>query len=65
MIGLGLLERGEADWAERISGDTKRLIEKSGFYEYFSPLTGEGLGGDYFSWTAAIDLFWPTVTADT
>jgi hypothetical protein len=25
-------------------------------FEYFDPLTGKGLGGDNFSWTAAIFL---------
>jgi hypothetical protein len=27
-------------------------------YEYFCPLTGRGIGGDDFSWTAAIWLHW-------
>ena len=34
------------------------LVEKSGFFEYFSPLTGEGLGADQFTWTAALTLDW-------
>ena len=30
----------------------------SGFWEYFDPMTGEGLGGADFTWTAAATLFW-------
>jgi alpha,alpha-trehalase len=33
-----------------------RLPDRSGFYEYFDPMTGEGLGGPDFTWTAAIYL---------
>lgn len=33
---------------------TLGLIEKTGFREYYSPLTGEGLGASDFSWTAAL-----------
>jgi hypothetical protein len=35
---------------------TVRAIERTGLREYFDPTTGEGLGGDTFSWTAATDL---------
>jgi hypothetical protein len=30
------------------------MVNRVGFFEYFSPLTGEGLGPDDFSWTAAL-----------
>jgi neutral trehalase len=58
MVAQGLAEQGHADWAERIREDSARLIEKSGFYESFSPETGEGSGGPDFSWTAAMWLAW-------
>jgi neutral trehalase len=58
MAARGLAEQGEAQWAERIAEDSARLIEKSGFYESFSPATGEGSGGAGFSWTAAMWLAW-------
>ena len=35
---------------------TLSAIEKSGFHEYFHPETGEGLGSDNFSWSAALFL---------
>jgi len=31
---------------------------RSGFREYFDPLTGDGLGGEVFSWAAATALAW-------
>lgn len=58
MIARGLSECGEAGLAERIRSDTLRLIETAGFFEYFDPMTGEGLGGPNFTWTAAIYLAW-------
>ena len=56
MIAIGLDEHGHADLAARIRRDTRAMVRKSGFFEYFDPLTGEGLGGPDFTWTAAIDL---------
>ncbi len=44
--------------------DTLKLISNSGFYEYYNPETGEGLGAEDFTWTAALaidlneNLFW-------
>lgn len=58
MAAIGLEEQGYAHWAARIREDSARLIEKSGFYESFSPETGEGSGGPDFSWTAAMWLAW-------
>jgi hypothetical protein len=58
MIGEGLSDAGEAALAERVRGDTRRLIEGAGFHEYFDPLDGAGLGGGRFTWTAAMWLAW-------
>ncbi len=58
MIGVGLAEAGHAKWAERVRGDTRALMERTGFYEAYSPIDGAGSGGDDFSWTAAIWLAW-------
>ena len=35
---------------------TLRLVETSGFAEYYHPQTGEPLGSDDFSWSAALAL---------
>jgi hypothetical protein len=58
MIGTGLAEAGHDAAAERVRGDTRALMERTGFYEAYSPVDGAGSGGDDFSWTAAIWLAW-------
>ena len=58
MVAQGLAEAGHSEWAERIRRDSASLIEKSGFYESFSPEDGSGSGGPDFSWTAAMWLAW-------
>lgn len=57
-IGVGMSEIGDHDRAERIRSDSAKLVEQSGFYEYFNPLTGDGLGGKDFTWTASVYLDW-------
>ncbi|MEN0086999.1 MAG: trehalase family glycosidase [Pseudomonadota bacterium] len=58
IISKGLAEQGEYEMAEQIRLDLARLIEQSGFYECFNPITGEGCIGTDFSWTAALWLAW-------
>lgn len=58
MIATGFAEIGATERAERIRKDTVALIEKSGFAEYFDPISGQGAGGNSFSWTSAIWLNW-------
>ncbi|MCP4382721.1 MAG: hypothetical protein GY798_15105 [Hyphomicrobiales bacterium] len=58
MLADGLGRGGDVDLADRIRGDTRALVESSGFYESFDPITGAGCGGRDFSWTAAIWLAW-------
>jgi hypothetical protein len=58
MIAEGLAAAGCGEVARRIKGDTTDLVTEGGFREYFDPLTGDGLGGDHFSWTAAVSLYW-------
>jgi hypothetical protein len=35
---------------------TLQLVRKTGYWEYFHPHTGKGLGADRFTWTAALVL---------
>jgi glycogen debranching enzyme len=58
MIADGLCACGRADLADRLRDDSLALVRRNGFFEYFDPLTGEGLGGADFTWTAAVTLFW-------
>lgn len=58
IISKGLNEHGEHQLAEKMRVDIAALIEQSGFYECFNPITGEGCIGANFSWTAALWLAW-------
>lgn len=50
----GLRRYGFKDHAEALRESTLEMANKSGCYEYFDPLTGEGAGAANFSWTAAL-----------
>lgn len=54
MIVNGLARAGQSDVANTIEKDSLTLIEKSGFAEYYDPITGEPCGGGQFTWTAAM-----------
>ena len=54
MIANGLDRAGQQGVADRIRTDSVRLIRKSGFAEYYDPITAEPCGGGQFTWTAAM-----------
>lgn len=61
MLYHGLLRYGFNEEAAQVRKDSMRLVEQTGFYEYFDPRAEKsdderGLGGNYFSWTAALYL---------
>ena len=58
LLAWGLVRHGFPKEAARLREDFLALVERSGFREYYHPLTGEGLGGQGFSWTAALYLAW-------
>ena len=41
---------------DMVGDGTRALVERSGFFESFSPIDGQGCGGKDFSWTAAMWL---------
>jgi glycogen debranching enzyme len=51
-----LLGAGEVGFAEELRVKWLALVEKSGFYENFDPVTGEGLVDPSFAWTASVYL---------
>lgn len=53
-IYKGLLNYGYTEVARQIKKSSQQLIEKSGFREYFNPLTGEGDGAKNFTWGGLI-----------
>jgi glycogen debranching enzyme len=52
----GLRAHGRADLADDLRARTIDLVARAGPCEYFSPIDGEGLGAEDFSWTAALTL---------
>lgn len=56
LIIQGLLNYGYKDQAAALKSSTLAMIERSGFSEYFNPLTGEAAGAPNFSWTAALAI---------
>ena len=58
MIAKGLAEQGYRGLADKMRVDLRHVIELSGFYECFDPLSGAGCIGRDFSWTAALWLAW-------
>ena len=56
LLRRGMLLHGYRGEAEDLRTAMIRLIVKSGHFEYFHPVTGEGIGVAAFSWTAALSL---------
>ena len=52
----GLADYGHEDDAERVRRTIVDLCREEGFYEYFDPTSGQGLGSILFSWSAALLL---------
>ena len=66
LIAAGLREQGDAGaaaMAEKLRDDLRRLVERTGFYECFDPLSGDGCLSADFSWTAALWLAWASPSA--
>lgn len=52
----GLKRYGFHEHAAALTETSLEMVAKSGFAEYFDPNTGEPLGADNFSWTAALTV---------
>jgi len=52
----GLQRYGFKDHAAALRESTVEMVAKGGCSEYFNPLTGEAIGADNFSWTAALTI---------
>ena len=58
MIALGLSDYNFNSTSYSLSESSLKIIEKSRFSEYYSPIDAYPCGGDNFSWTAAVALYW-------
>ena len=53
LLARALAQHARHEEAATLRRTTLGLVERAGMREYFDPVTGEGLGADDFSWTAA------------
>ncbi len=58
LIADGLRRYGYHDHAEALVEGSLELVRSGKFNEYYNPLSGEPLGAQNFSWTAAIAIDW-------
>jgi len=56
LLWRGFTTHGRPDLAAALRASMLEVIERSGCYEYFHPVSGEGIGTAQFSWTAALAL---------
>ena len=52
----GLQRYGFTEEAQQLTETTLHMVDQGGMREYFNPLTGNGLGAENFSWTAALTI---------
>jgi glycogen debranching enzyme len=62
MAADGLSAYGYIDEAAALRAATRALVTRFGYCEYYNPVSAQGIGGQGFSWTAALTLAW--LTAD-
>jgi hypothetical protein len=58
LFGWALRRHGLAAEADRLRDEGLRLLADGRFGEYYQPFTGEPLGSEHQSWTAAVALDW-------
>jgi hypothetical protein len=56
MLIDGLFRLGYEKEALALKSSTLEMLRENGIWEYYNPLTGEGLGSKNFSWSAALAL---------
>ncbi len=58
LLWRSLVRAGETERAEALRGAALQELSGGDFAEYYEPFTGEHLGSDSQSWTAAVTLDW-------
>lgn len=56
LLVRGLESSGRPERAEALRMHTLDLVARHGYWEYYDPRSGQGLGSENFSWTAAVVL---------
>lgn len=57
LVWRGMRAQGRSENAEDLAARTIELVAKHGLYEYYNPLSGQGMGARSFGWSAlALDM---------
>ncbi|MBE0541398.1 MAG: hypothetical protein IH623_08430 [Verrucomicrobia bacterium] len=59
LLSRGLMHYGYFDIAAKIMEKSHKLVEKEGYWEYYDPLNGQGLGASHFSWSTLTEIMKP------
>jgi glycogen debranching enzyme len=59
LVADGMSHAGLQSEADDLRAETRALVNQ-GFTEYYDPRDGTGIGGQGFSWSAALTLHWLT-----
>ncbi len=59
LLSRGLLNYDYLDIAAKIVEKSQQLVKNEGYWEYYDPFTGKGLGASYFSWSTLTDIMTP------
>lgn len=59
LLAQGLMNYGYFDITSKIFDKSHHLVEKEGYWEYYDPLNGEGLGASHFSWSTLTETMKP------
>lgn len=56
-LARGLRQHGYGEMADTLTLQTAAMIARAGFWEFYDPLSGRGLGAEHFSWsTLVVDM---------
>ena len=55
----GLIRYGFYDIAKKLVAKSRDLTSGKGYWEYYDPFTGQGLGASHFSWSTLADIMTP------
>ncbi len=59
LLAHGLMHYGYFDIVGKIFEKSHQLVAKEGYWEYYDPLNGEGLGASHFSWSTLTETMKP------
>jgi Mannosylglycerate hydrolase MGH1-like glycoside hydrolase domain len=59
LLAQGLMNYGYFDIASKIFDKSHQLVAKEGYWEYYNPFNGNGLGASHFSWSTLTETMKP------